>query len=1050
MLSVRVLGEIRAVLDGRPLDLGSVQRRALLARLAVAAGEVVPTDRLVDDLWSGEPPPRALAGLQAHVSHLRRVLEPDRAPRTPATVLVSAAGGYALRVGDGLDTVRAAALLDRARTESPAAASATLREALDLFTGAPLADVADAGWARPEVERLTELRRTLVESRAAAELAEDPAHAAPAPVRAAAVVDLLAPAIRDEPWREEPVRLLALARYRTGRQAEALAAIAALRHRLADELGLDPSPGLAALERRILTHDPDLALPPHVRKDPFQTLDVRIPPLITTPEHPVVGRDAELDRLLAVADPHGPGRLVLVTGEAGAGKSTLADALRSALSGRGWQAVRGRCPEVDGAPPGWAWSEIAEALGGVTTTGADDPHRAFHAGRALVAALEAATRPLLVVLDDLHRGDEETWRLLRVVASAQVGGVLVLATFRPDEVGDDLVTTVAALTTVTAERLELDGLDAAAVRALVAGEGLEVDDEAAERIAARTGGNPLFVREVARFALTVGLDAARRTVPAGIRDVLSRRAAQLPAAAVSVLRRAAVLGRDVDVSVLVALEDGDEDRVLGACEAGVVTGLLTESGPDAVRFAHDLVRETLYDELPRLRRARVHAEALTVLERLRPADHAALARHALAAGPVAGVDRVLEHVERAARDARAEGAPRTAADLLTGALDLVPRTDPRRRLAIRCALATAHSHAGAGLPAVTHRTTALAEAAAVVGNGPLSDDGRAVLVDAATCVDGPVTFALAENADVDRPLVDTIERLLAEPIAAADRVRLLAVRAFAWHPREPARAVADAEAAVAALAEAGDDPDLRCLVLNARFWTLLRPDRWDDLDALGVELLDAAEAARSWGHRSVGHHARFLHACYREDFGAAGEHAARALAEAPDAQLASTLGWTTIFRALEALVAQRYDEAERIYTAVAASLAERGLANASALAMVGMIGVRHAQGRLAELVEPIAAEYRVRGALIAEPYTAALVAAGRPDEARRVWRPDLTISPDWWWLMWTALRAETAEALGDDEVLATCRRDLAPWEGHLAGAMSGTATLGRVRCAARS
>jgi DNA-binding SARP family transcriptional activator len=1042
VLSVRVLGGIAATLGGRPLDLGGLQRRAVLARLAVAGGDVVPTDRLVDDLWAGEPPPRALAGLQAHVSHLRRVLEPDRAPRTPATVLVSTAGGYALRVGEGLDATRVAVLRERARAEPPAVAATSLRAALALFAGAPLAEVADAAWARPEVERLRELRGAVLESLAAAELADDPDHPASAPERARGVVDLLLSHVRDEPLREEPVRLLALALYRVGRQADALAALADLRRRLGDELGLDPSPGLADLERRILNHDPDLAAP-DVRKESLPTSSVSNDSFLTPDPTPgVVGRDPELARLRAVADTvaTGPGTLVVVSGEAGAGKTTLADALRGAL---GWRAARGRCSEVDGAPPGWAWTEIADELGGVPTTSPDDPHRAFHHGRALVAALAAAAGPLLVVLDDLHRGDEETWRLLRVVASAQLPGVLVLATLRPDEVGDDLVATLAALAAVTAERVELGGLDAGAVAALVAGEGLDVDDAAAAGIAARTGGNPLFVREVARLARTVGVDAARRSVPAGVRDVLARRAAQLPAPAVSVLRRAAVLGRDVDVSVLVALEHGDEDRVLAACEAGVVTGLLVESGPDAVRFAHDLVRETLDAELPRLRRTRVHAEVLTVLERLRPGDHAALARHALAAGPVAGVDRVLDHAERAARAARADGAPRTAADLLTAALDLAADADARRRLGIRTALASAHSAAGAGLPATTHRTTALAEATAVVGTLP-DDDRRALLLEVTTCVDGPVTFALAENADIDRPLVTTIAGLLDEPVGPADRVRLLAVRAFAWHPREPELATADAEAALALLPTAGDDPDLRCLVLNARFWTLLRPDRWDELDALGIELLAAAERAGSWGHRVVGHHARFLHACHREDFAAASTHAATALAEAPDGQLASTLGWTTIFRGLEAVVAGRYDEAERIYTEVAAALAERGLANASALSLVGLIGVRHAQGRLAELVEPLAAEHRRRGALVAEPYAAALVAAGRSDEARRVWRPDVAISPDWWWLMWTALRAETAAALGDEAVLAACRRDLAPWEGHLAGAMSGTATLGRI------
>ncbi|WP_433801697.1 BTAD domain-containing putative transcriptional regulator [Actinomycetospora sp. CA-084318] len=1010
MLEVRLLGALTATLDGRPVDLGSAQRRALVARLAVAEGEVVPVDRLVDDLWDGEPPPRALAGLQAHVSHLRRALEPDRAPRTPATVLVSVAGGYALHAD--LDAVRARRLRSGSVED--------LRAALALFTGPPLAEFADAPWAAPAIERLTDLRRSLVETLAATE--PDPT----------VVVDLLGQYVRDEPLREEPVRLLARALYRTGRQVDALAAVAALRRRLADELGLDHSPATAALEAAILRHDLDPAPDDSEASllSSGDSNDAPLPPEGAVPDDVsgLLGRDRETARLLTVADAaaDGPGLVALVTGGAGAGKSVLTEHLADTLAARGWRTVRGRCPEVDGAPPAWAWTEVVESLGHGDPLAAGDT---FHVGRALLGVVGGAARPLLVVLDDLHRGDEETWRLLRVVAAARTPGVLIVGTARPDEVPDELTATLAALTAVVAERVELPGLAPDAVAALVAAEHLAVDDGTAARIAARTGGNPLFVREVARLARTVGWEAAGRTVPAGVRDVLSRRAAQLPAPALTTLRRAAVLGRDVDVSVLVVLEGDDEDRVLGACEAGVVTGLLVESGPDAVRFTHDLVRETLYDELPRLRRARVHAEVLTVLETLRPGDHAALARHALAAGPVAGVDRVLGHVERAAAAARRDRVPRTAADLLAGALELA--TDPARRLRLRCALASAHSHAGAGAPAVRERSLALAEAA-------LRPDDVSGLLAAATCVDGPVTFALSENATLDRPLLDAVARLLERDLPAADRARLLATRAFAWHPREPELAEDDARAALAVVP---DDAELRCVVLNARFWSLLRPDLWDQLDELGCDLLAEAERAGSLGHRVVGHHARFLHACYREDFVAARAHADIALAEAPDGQLAATVGWTTIFRALEAVLGGRYDEAERLYLGFGEAMGAQGLANASALTLAGLIGVRHAQGRLGELVEPLAAEYAARGDIVAEPYAAALVAAGRIEDARRVWRPDVPIRRDWWWLYWTALRAEVAQALGDAEVAETCRRDLAPWRGHLAGAMSGTATL---------
>ena len=635
------------------------------------------------------------------------------------------------------------------------------------------------------------------------------------------------------------------------------------------------------------------------------------------------------------------------------------------------------------------------------------------------------------MLDDLHRGDEETWRLLRIVASAAVPAVLVVGTFRPGEVTDELVATVAALAAVTAERVELGGLAPDAVAALVAAEDVAIDDDAARGIAERTGGNPLFVREVARLARTVGLDEARRTVPAGVRDVLHHRAAQLPAASLSVLRRAAALGRDVDVSVLVALED-DEDRVLAACEAGVVTGLLVESGPDSVRFTHDLVRETLYDELPRLRRARLHAEILGVLEALRPHDHAALARHALAAGPVAGLDRVLDHAERAAHEARRDGVPRTAADLLAAAVALT--TDPARRLRLRCALASAYSHAGAGAPAVAERSAALAELARL-------PDDRDLALRAATCVDGPVTFALAENGDVDRALVDLVGRLLATDLRPADRVRLLVARAFAWHPREPELATADADAAAAL---APDDDELRCLVLNARFWSLLRPDRWAELDDLGTEMLAAADRAGSLGHRSVGHHARFLHACYREDLPAARAHAVDRARRGPrrPARRRPELD--------DDLPRHGGDDRGPVRRGRArVCRVRRGDGRAGARERLGahLRRARRGPARPGPPRRPRRDARRGARRPRGGRRRAVRGRAGRRRSARRGparVAPDIPVSRDWWWVLWTALRAETALALGDSAVAARCRADLEPWAGHLAGAMSGTATLGRV------
>uniref|UniRef100_UPI0010413CD4 AfsR/SARP family transcriptional regulator n=1 Tax=Actinomadura roseirufa TaxID=2094049 RepID=UPI0010413CD4 len=140
MTTVRVLGAFGAEVGGSPADLGGPRRRSVLARLAAAHGRMVPAERLVDELWAGTAPPHAAAGLQSFVSHLRRALEPDRPPRTPARVLVTEPPGYALRLPAGaVDAWRFDALIDTAgtllETGDPAGARRAAEGALARWRG---------------------------------------------------------------------------------------------------------------------------------------------------------------------------------------------------------------------------------------------------------------------------------------------------------------------------------------------------------------------------------------------------------------------------------------------------------------------------------------------------------------------------------------------------------------------------------------------------------------------------------------------------------------------------------------------------------------------------------------------------------------------------------------------------------------------------------------------------------------------------------------------------------------------------------------------------
>ena len=171
-----LLGAFRVDRDGREVDLGPRLQRTLLAILVVDAGHVVPVDRLIDLLWRDEPPAAVIASVQAYVSQLRRVLEPDRPARAPARVLVTQDPGYVLRVaGDQVDALRFQLLVRRAHNDlaggQPAAAASRLEDAFALWHGDPLAEFADEPWAVPAVARLTEAHDLAAEDRIGAWLA---------------------------------------------------------------------------------------------------------------------------------------------------------------------------------------------------------------------------------------------------------------------------------------------------------------------------------------------------------------------------------------------------------------------------------------------------------------------------------------------------------------------------------------------------------------------------------------------------------------------------------------------------------------------------------------------------------------------------------------------------------------------------------------------------------------------------------------------------------------------------------------------------------------
>ncbi|MGH3823521.1 MAG: BTAD domain-containing putative transcriptional regulator, partial [Pseudonocardiaceae bacterium] len=237
----------------RRIVVSSAKERLLLAALVVHVNEVVSAERLIEVLWGAEPPATAANTLQTYVSHLRKALQPDRAPRAQDGVLCTRAHGYELIVPpEAIDAVRFERLAHAGRDKlaaSPERAAEILRAASALWRGEPLVEFGFELFAQAEIARLSELRAAAVEDRVEAELALG---------RHVALCSELSRAVAEYPLRERLWSQLIRALYRSGRQADALAAYARLRDQLAELLGIDPSPELVRLHKAVLAQRPDL------------------------------------------------------------------------------------------------------------------------------------------------------------------------------------------------------------------------------------------------------------------------------------------------------------------------------------------------------------------------------------------------------------------------------------------------------------------------------------------------------------------------------------------------------------------------------------------------------------------------------------------------------------------------------------------------------------------------------------------------------------------------------------------------------------------------
>ncbi len=413
-MDFRILGPVEVVAEGRVVALDAAKPRALLAILLLHPGEPVSSERLIDDLWAGRPPATAGKVLQAYVSQLRKALGNE--------VIVTGAAGYQLVVEpDGLDLHRFERLVSEAREAEPPAKARRLREALSLWRGPPLADFAYEPWAQAEIGRLAELRLSTLQDRIDADLALG---------LDGELVGELELLVTEHPLSERLRGQLMVALYRSGRQADALAAYRAARETLVETLGIEPGPALRRLERAMLDQDPELDVTPPV---PAAAGSARPSPSLRARSTSFVGRKRELREILALLS-DGDVRLLTLTGPGGSGKTRLAV---EATAGLGDEFPDG-VVLVELAPigdPDLVAAAIADRLGV-----GDRPGR--EPAEALAAYLR--DRRMLLVLDNFEQLLAAAPVLAELLAGAP-GVTFVVTSRAPLDISEERIYPVPAL-----------------------------------------------------------------------------------------------------------------------------------------------------------------------------------------------------------------------------------------------------------------------------------------------------------------------------------------------------------------------------------------------------------------------------------------------------------------------------------------------------------------------------------------------------------------------------------------------------------------------------
>jgi DNA-binding SARP family transcriptional activator len=725
-LEFRLLGSLEVRRGGTLVSVGGPKQRAVLAILLLHANHVVATERLADKLWAGEPPPSATVTLQSHISGLRRALG---AGADDGGFIVTRPPGYVIEVDPGqLDVTRFEAEMARGQEALAvtdwAAAAAAFRRALELWRGPALADFAYEEFAQAEAARLEEARLRVFEHRVEADLALG---------RHAELVGELESLVAVHPLREGLWGQLMTALYRCGRQGEALRAYQRVRQALSEELGIDPTPALQRLETAILRQDPALdhrgeaaSSPP----PPSTTVEVvsvaeaggRPPSGRPTVAGSLVdgaalfvGRRSELAVLEAELARAGGGeaRCVLLTGEAGVGKTRLATELAArhtgeilSLSGRGYHLgltasfsvwaealerhLRRLPADAVVEVCGGFLDDLATLLRTVAAVRGSVPENAppsFRVlqGLALLLARLAEDKPVVIVLDDIHLADASSWDELQyVMGNVPEARLLVVAAGRPGELAEQ------PLAAEVLHSLEQEGflarLKLAALEAETIGElaeavlGRSAPQTLSDWLVERSQGNTLFALTLLRAVVQEGADLsapALTHIPESLAERVAARLTRLDQPTLAILETLAALGRRVDVATLATVTRIPFETLAGGLAQLVRARLVAEDERDrdvTYEVTHPLIQEAIYEGISAARRQAAHrliGRALLAGGRLgEAAAHFARSAHV-------GDDEAISALSEAVREAERRGAYREAVIILSALAELLPSGDDR-------------------------------------------------------------------------------------------------------------------------------------------------------------------------------------------------------------------------------------------------------------------------------------------------------------------------------------------------------------------------------------